>query len=202
MPRLTIERAIAEDLILANRERNGYHDSDFYVVAWDPEERCCTSIEIGSTRYGGGMSYAPETKREDIKELARKWYRRKQLEAIRRNWISFPDKRVVKGKYVRVILGRSKSAPIGMEGIIVWRGANQFRTYYKNGYNDPDSIFNQRIGIKDTEGKVHYCDLMCGPDLRVEILNEVMKPMTWRYSVRGHVNGYCTMFANPHDAIF
>lgn len=35
-------------------ERNGYHDSDFYVSIWDGEK--IRSIEIGSTRGGGGWN--------------------------------------------------------------------------------------------------------------------------------------------------
>ena len=39
---------------LENRERNGYDDSDFYMIVWNPEEKAPESIEYASTR---GWSY-------------------------------------------------------------------------------------------------------------------------------------------------
>jgi len=37
--------------LLADRERNGYDDSDFYAVFWDTETQTIRSEEYGSTRY-------------------------------------------------------------------------------------------------------------------------------------------------------
>lgn len=43
--------------ISAERERNGYHDSDFYISVVDLETGKFDTHEVGSTRYGGGCRY-------------------------------------------------------------------------------------------------------------------------------------------------
>lgn len=40
--------------ILAEYERNGYHDSDFYAICYNTETCKIETIEVGSTRYAGG----------------------------------------------------------------------------------------------------------------------------------------------------
>ena len=35
----------SQRICLENRERNGYDDSDFYMIVWNPEEKGPESIE-------------------------------------------------------------------------------------------------------------------------------------------------------------
>ena len=128
------------------REYNGYDDSDFFATYWNGEsfvEDLC-----GTTRFAfpclADVDAAPE-----IIELwrAEQAIRRAAAAAIA------AEKEAANpttGKRVRVLEGRKYK---GMEGVIFWRGANKFRTYYRNGYNDPDALHNQNIGVKTDDGQ-------------------------------------------------
>jgi hypothetical protein len=56
---------------LEDRERNGYNDSDFYMVVWNPETNKPESIEFASTR---GWSYPCLASHVDASEEVRAKY--------------------------------------------------------------------------------------------------------------------------------
>lgn len=59
-----------EGLCVRDFERNGYHDSDFYMVVWNPEKHELETIEFASTRgwsypcYGSWVDATPEVLRD------------------------------------------------------------------------------------------------------------------------------------------
>jgi hypothetical protein len=62
-------------LCIEEFERNGYHDSDFYMRVWNEEKQCVEAICFASTRYGCGSAFGaradatPETLAK-----AKAWY--------------------------------------------------------------------------------------------------------------------------------
>ena len=133
-------------LCVAEREMNGYNDSDFYMTVYEPETNSFKEIEFATTR---GWSYPCLTSRVDASpEIMEKY--KQYLEQLRKERIvafeALKAKNPTKGKTVKVIRGRKHKDKVG---VIFWRGVNKFRTYYRNGYNRPESLFNQRLGIED-----------------------------------------------------
>jgi hypothetical protein len=61
--------------LVAEWENNSYQDSDFYCAYYDTEDNKVHSVEIGSTRYAGGIRF-PEGIQEltaETASLARQW---------------------------------------------------------------------------------------------------------------------------------
>jgi hypothetical protein len=103
-PDPTSKREQYRGCVLADRERNGYDDSDFYAVVWDEARQCVTSIEIGSTRYGGGDRSWPVDATPEVKTKARVWWAKTYADlAVER---AKQPKSVAVGDTVRVIAGR------------------------------------------------------------------------------------------------
>jgi hypothetical protein len=129
-------------LCLENRERNGYDDSDFYMIVWNPEKKAPESIEYASTRgwsypcYGSYVDASPEVK-EAYAEYVAAAERKAAAERAEREM-----KEVRKGKMVKVVRGRK--VPVGTSGVCFWRG---------------DSKFGERVGLKDSAGTVHWTAL-------------------------------------------
>lgn len=67
-----VYRTIYEGAVLADREYNGYDDSDFYAIVWDEEQQCCRRIEYATTRYSSGGSCRVDAT-EDIRAKAAYW---------------------------------------------------------------------------------------------------------------------------------
>lgn len=137
-------------LCVAEREKNGYNDSDFYMTVYVPESDSFQEICFASTR---GWTYPCLASRVDAPPDIMVKYE-KHLDECREARRRFFERQAAKnptvGKTVRVIRGRKHK---NKEGRIFWRGANQFRTYYHNGYNRPESLHNQRIGIETAKGE-------------------------------------------------
>lgn len=126
------------------REHNGYDDSDWYCTYWNGEkfvEDLC-----GTTRYGFPISAHVDADEEIITLWQKELERRAEIRRIEIAERIKNDPTV--GKTVVVIRGRKYK---GLTGQIFWRGANQFRTYYRNGYNQPEN--NQVLGIKNGDTK-------------------------------------------------
>ena len=141
-------------LVLDLYEHNGHNDSDFYAVVWDAEKGCADRIEYASTRgwtypNGAGVDATPEVRAayDEWRTHCAHVQAERAAEAERR--------RVCKGKRVRIVGGRKYK---GKEGVVFWQGANQFRTYYKNGYNNPESPSNQRIGVETDSGEKFFTE--------------------------------------------
>jgi hypothetical protein len=125
-------------VVLEDRERNGYSDSDFYAVVWNHEKQCTEHVEYATTR---GWTYPNHCKVDATPEVLaayRAWSEKKraeyrQLEADRE------AKRVARGKTLRVVKGRKVAK--GTVGLCFWHGAGNY---------------GMRVGIKDSAGTVHW----------------------------------------------
>jgi len=132
-----------------DREANHYNDSDFYMTVFDEEKDCFKEIEYATTR---AWTYPAMGSNVDATDELKERYAKVQA-AIAAHYKKLREeaeaKRPAKGKRVRVVKGRKH---VGKEGKVFWQGANQFRTYYKNGYNKPSDDCNQRLGIQQDDG--------------------------------------------------
>jgi len=157
-----------EGAVLATRERNGYHDSDFYAIVWDEAEGRLTSVLYDTTRGASGGSATVDAT-EEVIEKARAWV----LEVDIRNEIAREARRVEepgpgdikKGDRLRLKeavtfkdkkSGETIEAEAGESGAVIWKGA--FGTFYRNGYNKPDRG-NTRVGLKLDDGRVIFAGL-------------------------------------------
>ena len=152
-------------LVVDLKERNWHDDSDFIAVIWDAEKKAPFEIEYATTRawtYANGaqVDASPEVMAEYQAHLAR------LAEASRKAAEEARMKDPVQGKRVKVVGGRKH---LGKEGVIFWRGVNQFRTYYRNGYNRPEAPHNQRVGILMESGEKFFVPL---PQVEVILENK------------------------------
>ena len=156
---------------VADWERNGYHDSDFYALYFDSESKKLEVKMVGSTAYAGGGYCAnlvenPPVPEELVPEvyaaLARSIFA--GLRVAEDNRVERPDK-VARGEKVAVLSagkfkdkksGSSVEYSAGEEGEVVWCGA--FGKFYANGYNKP-SRHNRRVGVKFADGRVAFMAL-------------------------------------------
>jgi hypothetical protein len=152
-------RTTHHGLVLSLEERNGYHDSDFYAIVWNPETRSPETIEYATTRGWTYPAGANVDASDEIREEYRAWADQRaeeRREARAKREAADPTP----GKRVRVVAGRG---PHGFEGtwqgteaVIFWRGAYKFATYYRNRPDDPH---NQRIGLRLEDGRRVYTAL-------------------------------------------
>lgn len=139
------------------RERNGYDDSDWYATYWNGEkfvEDLC-----GTTRCAFPVSASIDAPNEIMEMWEKELKRRAEIRRLEYAEKIKNDPTV--GKIVVVIGGRKYK---GMTGKIFWRGANKFRTYYRNGYNQPEN--NQILGIENGNDKFFI------PMEYVKVINE------------------------------
>ena len=109
--------------VLADRERNFYDDSDFYVVVFDGGE--LKTYEYGSTRYAS-RGYAEVDATPEVVKQAEEWLEKwafEQFATVAAENARKPEK----GKQVRVVRGRK--VPHGTEGVLFWLGE---KTYGRN----------------------------------------------------------------------
>lgn len=117
-------------LVVSLFERNGYDDSDFFAVVWNPEGQRCETISYATTR---GWTYANGAKIDASPEViaaARQWQ-----DAQRSEWRAVINKHAsripAKGSRVIVRLTRGKNKHLnGKTGVIFWTGEGY-------GYNAP-----------------------------------------------------------------
>lgn len=139
-------------LCIQDRERNGYDDSDWDMLVYQPVTGTFEWYEFASTRgwtypsYGSKPDATPEVlaKYEAYRaELAAK------SQAIRETIDSMtPDI----GKTVEVIKGRK--VPVGLTATVFWVGAGT--KYTPNwGYSKHLKVAN-RLGLRDASGKVYW----------------------------------------------
>lgn len=111
-------------LCIQDREMNGYDDSDFMMLIWNPETQEPYEICFASTR---GWSYpcygsSPDAT-SDVMEAYNAWTNRRiaqSRKAEAERLARTPDK----GKTIRVVRGRK--VPVGTEGLCFWIGPSQF----------------------------------------------------------------------------
>lgn len=137
----TPSRTIFEGAVLCTRERNGYHDSDFYAVVWDAKKKELRDVQYDTTRFaGGGTAHVDAT--DEVKAYARKWLARWAFRVLKSQMIR-DAKAVEDGKLVRVVAGRK--VEIGTEGVVFWE---QRQTYGRYG-----SASATKIGIRTSDRK-------------------------------------------------
>lgn len=154
---------------LVEWERNGYDDSDFYMIYLDRETGEVKQIEIGSTRYAGVINppVFEEPTAEDA-DVSRRWLAKEIFMVLRQaedRDILEPYSKIEKGARVKLLKGhtfkdkkhdRVVEAKEGDAGTVVWTG--NFGTFYRNGYSRPNRS-NGRVGIKLDDGRVLFCPM-------------------------------------------
>ncbi len=127
-------------MVIETRERNGYDDSDFYAIVWNPETRQTETVEYATTRGWSYPNHATvDASPEVIAEVTayRNELVRKENEREENARVKIP----LKGKTVKVIAGRK--LPIGTIGDVFWIGVNKFKVpQYSGKYNRGDSVAN------------------------------------------------------------
>ena len=125
-------------------ERNGYNDSDFYAIVWDDDEGRVRQVEWATTRGWTYHNSAAIDATDDVLAKAEAWLADTIERLLTSAHITDAADPTV-GKRVRSTTTRGKN--VGVEGWVMRRMANPFKTYYRNGYSSPDSIYNQRVAI-------------------------------------------------------
>lgn len=97
-------RTLFEGAVLTTRERNGYHDSDFYAVVWDEERKELREVEYDTTRFAGGGNAVVDAT-DEVKTKASKWLRAWAFRALKAKEIR-ASMQVEEGRRVRVVSGR------------------------------------------------------------------------------------------------
>jgi hypothetical protein len=102
-----------EGRVIETRERNFYHDSDFYAVVWDDEAADIREIEYATTRFGGGggatADLTPEWEADMKARLASK------AAGILMDAARADRATPGMGKHVVVVAGRRK----GLHGVVI-----------------------------------------------------------------------------------
>lgn len=111
-------------LCICDYERNGYDDSDFHMIVWNPETKTTEDICYATTRgwtypcYGSAADLTPENEKE-VREYIYKFSKQARL-----NHFEKEAKKVDWAKMVKVVRGRK--VPIGTVAEVFWYGANRF----------------------------------------------------------------------------
>ncbi len=170
-------RTTYKGCVLTTRERNGYHDSDFYAVVWDEDEQRVLEVEYASTRGWCIPNNAKADATEEVKVKAREWL----VEWALQQWDDenkIQAKVVEPGKFVEIVKGRKY--PIGTQG---WVG------YIVEGR------WGMFVVLDTTEGeriRVSLCNLevvnpeqyLKGPDERERFANGVRRSNAWHIPFR------------------
>lgn len=135
--------------VIETREYNGYHDSDFYVIAWDEETQTVRKYEYATTRFGGGGTASVDATPEAKAKADAYGY--KFLKSFSFDRYIAEIKKPAKGDTVTVVKGRTGK---GSTGVLFWIGAE--RTF--GGYSEWSQTTSQKVGIalddeKDEQGR-------------------------------------------------
>lgn len=164
-------------LCLSEREANGYHDSDFYMLVWDPEAGKPNEIMFATTR---GWSYPCYASRADatpeVLAAYADWQRRQTEEdrkraAVREATIPRVDRRI---RVVKSVTRGKNKVEGGAEGVVTWFG--------KDGFDRSDRYLNDmqrsiaamirdprdgmRVGVKFDDGRRLFL-----PAMNVEVIH-------------------------------
>jgi hypothetical protein len=135
-------------LVLSLGENNGYDDSDFYAIVWNPELGATERIEYATTR---GWTY-PNSAWVDATPEVQAAYEayRARLAEERRVQLEMEEARTPRvGKSVMVMRGRK--IPIGTVGVVFWAGADKFRTRL---YENPNRWMLADVMILDAPERI------------------------------------------------
>jgi hypothetical protein len=120
-------RTTHHGLVLETREYNGYDDSDFYAIVWNPEKGCKEQITYASTR---GWTYPNNAVVDATPEVlaAVKAFEEAVYQARVARIKAAEAKIPSKGKKVRVVKGRKVGK--GIEGVVFWMGRDPYQRDY------------------------------------------------------------------------
>lgn len=103
--------------VLADREMNGYDDSDFYALCWDADKQDVVRITYASTRYAGGGRCTVDAD-DELRLLVARTLTERRLESFP-SYLAAARSRVRKGAPVAVVGGRKHN---GRTGTAFWIG--------------------------------------------------------------------------------
>lgn len=149
-------------LVVSLFERNGYDDSDFLAVVWNPTAQECETVTYATTR---GWTYANGAKVDaspEVIEAARQWQNAQRAEW--RQTIETHAARIpAKGSRVIVRLSRGKNKHLsGRAGVIFWTGEGY-------GHNAPP-----RAGV-EIDGQRYFL----GSENLYAIVGDTPAPDSW-----------------------
>jgi hypothetical protein len=127
-------------LVLSLGEYNGYDDSDFYAVVWNPEKGETERVTYASTR---GWTYPNNATVDATPEVVAAYHawRKAREEAARKAAAEREARTPAKGKTLKVV--RGVKVPKGTTGTCIWLGKDKYAG-------------KPRVGIKDASGTVHW----------------------------------------------
>jgi hypothetical protein len=144
MTTLTVNHPLAkyEGRILANRENNGYNDSDFSALV-EAAPGVFKWVEFATTRFYCEWSYtAPLDATDEVLDRYEE-AQRANAARIARELQDIENRECHVGSRVRVVGGRKHK---GAEGTVFWRGIDKFKTSQLFTY--------YRIGIDTDNGRI------------------------------------------------
>lgn len=164
--------------VLTTRERNGYHDSDFYAIVWDEHLQQLREIVYASTRFGCPGCGAKIDATDEVKEKAREWLATWAGE----KWDlenAAQSKRVEIGRDIEVVRGRK--IPIGTRGRIFWKGATRWGERVGIEQIDGERVFTAIGNVEIAEPKQH----MKGAGERADFIERARASGRWHIPFAG-----------------
>lgn len=128
--------------IVAQRERNYYDDSDFYVIVWDSEKKVPFEVQTWTTRYPSDFLVSEAVDATDEVREEYSAYRKAERERDEEYRRQQEARRPSTGKTIRVFKGRKVAK--GTTGKCIWIG---------------NSGYGMRCGLKDDQGNVFWTAL-------------------------------------------
>lgn len=159
-----VEDITTRGCVVKEWEHNGYDDSDFFALVYNPETETFYDVMWGTTRcasIGYGDNCVVDATPEVLKKYAIFQADTREKAAIYNSKIEAATPRI--GKYVRSLTTRGKA--FQKSGKIFWIGANKFLTYYKNGYTHPED--HLVVGFITNNGEKYFV-----PKEKCEVINE------------------------------
>ena len=124
---------------LYEREMNGYHDSDFYMVCWDDEAGKPVERMVGTTRFPYSVKAVVDASSEVVEKF----------EAYNKRIAVAKENAIVRvGKMVKVVRGRK--IPKGIVGKVFWVGVCKFSGKLRAGVEleDGSKVFIAGDNVK------------------------------------------------------
>lgn len=177
-----------EGCVLRTYERNGYDDSDWYAVCWDPEKEAVVDVLYDTTRAGGGGSAVIDAT-DDVIRLAYRYYW-----SLGRSFFdtrSNPDdaKKIRVGDTVKVVRGRKVKK--GSTGEVFWVGTCRNQYSYRTEERVGIEIDGERIFLPASYVEVVGWEkrLVTGKERKKAIRNFALNSMP-NWTIGKLINGY------------
>lgn len=155
---LLAHKTTFEGCVLYTGEHNYYDDSDFYALVWDDEAGKVREIEYASTRGWSYHNGAKVDATEQVRAKAVQWLAGILLdryigEAVAK--LTEEAEGIRKGVHVRSTTTRGKN--VGVEGVVVWEGVDEYKVSTWARHNTPRENWPKRYGVKvEGEDKLRY----------------------------------------------